>query len=153
MANLFYKDCKWWLNYRVNGKRYRRSTGTSNKKLAKVKLNKLEVKLFRGQAPDIGAAVSNSGLPEFFHRFVEYAKNNYSSQHLGSDLPRIRVLQEFFARRGVRDLGSITPGIYEEFESTVLRGRKLKTKKNYLSLLKTMLNYAQMGSLRKERAI
>lgn len=142
MANLFFKDGKWWLNYRINGRRYRRSTGTANRKLAEVKLKDLEVRLFKGEIPDRQAPLTGSSLPDFFRRFVEYAENNYSSEYLQSDLSRIRILQEFFARRAIRDLRSITPGLYEEFESTVLKGRKPKTRKNYLVLLKTMLNYA-----------
>jgi len=51
-------------------------------------------------------------------------------------------MQEFFARKGVKYLSSINPGIYEEFESTILRGRKPKIKCNYLGRLKAILNYA-----------
>ena len=102
----------------------------------------LEVRLFKGQVPDTQAPVNGTSLPEFFRRFVEYAKNNYSGQHLQSDLSRINIMQDFFARKGVRHLQSITPGRYEEFESSVLKGRSPKTRKNYLALLKTMLNYA-----------
>lgn len=142
MANLFFKDGKWWLNYRIDGRRYRRSTGTVNRKLADVRLNDLEVRLFKGEVPDKQAPLTGSSLPDFFRRFVEYAKNNYSTQNIESDLSRIKITQEFFARKGVRDLRSITPGLYEEFESTVLKGRKPATKRNYLTLLKVMLNYA-----------
>ena len=142
MANLFYKDGKWWLNYRIDSKRYRRSTGTADRKLASIKLKDLEVRLFKGESVEDKSSYAGTSLPDFFRRYVEYAKNNYSNQYLQSDLSRIRILQEFFARKGIRDLRSITPGIYEEFESTVLKGRRPKTRKNYLSLLKTMLNYS-----------
>jgi integrase len=142
MASVFFKDGKWWLNYRVDGRRHRTSTGTANRKLAEMKLKDLEVRLFKGQLPDRQAPSNGSSLPDFFRRFVEYAKNNYSGQHLQSDLSRINIMQDFFARKGVRHLQSITPGQYEEFESSVLKGRSPKTRKNYLALLKTMLNYA-----------
>ena len=142
MANLFFKDGKWWLNYRINGKRFRRSTGTANKKLADTKLKELEIKLFKGEDPEINAITKSSSLPHFFNRFIEYSKNNYSPTHLQSDLSRITIMREFFARRGIKELQAITPGIYEEFESTVLKGRKPKTRKNYLALLKTILNHA-----------
>jgi len=142
MANLFYKDGKWWLNYRIDSKRYRRSTGTADRKLASIKLKDLEVRLFKGESVEDKSPYTGTSLPDFFRRFVEYSKNAYSPQHLQSDLSRIQILRDFFARKGVNDIRSISPGIYEEFDTVVLKGRKPKTKKNYILLLKTMLNYA-----------
>lgn len=142
MANLFLKDGKWWMNYRIDGRRYRRSTGTADRKLASIKLKDIEIRLFKGESIEDKSPYAGTSLPDFFRRFVEYAKNNYSNQHLQSDLSRIRIMQEFFARKGARNLHSITAGLYEEFESDVLKGRKPKTRKNYLTLLKVMLNYA-----------
>jgi integrase len=142
MANLFFKDGKWWVNYRIDGRRYRRSTGTADRKIAEIKLKDLEIRLFKGESVEDRSPYKGTSLPDFFSRYIEYAKNNYSAQHLQSDLSRITIMQEFFARKGIRDLRSITPGLYEEFESTVLKGRRPKTRKNYLALLKTILNYA-----------
>jgi len=36
----------------------------------------------------------------------------------------------------------ISPAVINEYMDNVLKGKKPKTKKNHLSLLKTMLNYA-----------
>jgi integrase len=58
------------------------------------------------------------------------------------DLARIRVFQEFFTRKGIRHLANITPGSIDEFRVTVLKGKKPKTVKNYITLLKTALNKA-----------
>jgi hypothetical protein len=113
MVNLFFKDGKWWLNHRVNGKRYRRSTGTVNKKLAETILKDLEVKLFKGEDPDPRITPRSTSLADFFCRFIEYSQNNYSPTHLQSDLSRITTMREFFARRGVKDIQAITPGVYE----------------------------------------
>jgi len=142
MATLFQKDGYWWLNYRHNGKRFRVSTGTRNRKLAEVKLAEFEVELFKGKLPEEEKSRPPSSLPIFFRRFIDYAKSTYAPDHLQSDLSRIRILQDFFARKGITDLQSISPGIYEEFQTSVLNGRKPKTRKNYITLLKTMLNYA-----------
>ncbi|UCE64919.1 MAG: site-specific integrase [Candidatus Zixiibacteriota bacterium] len=105
-------------------------------------LKELEVKLFKGEEPVPRIQASSSPLPELFRRFIDYCQNNYSPTHLQSDISRITILREFFARRGITYIQDITPGIYEEFESTVLKGRKPKTRKNYLALLKTILNHA-----------
>jgi integrase len=142
MPTLFQKDGYWWINYRLNGERRRQSTGTKNRKLADIKLSELEVSLFKGVPPQKKKDIPTTSLPAFFRRFIDYAKSSYAPDHLQSDLSRIRILQDFFARKGIIDLQSINPGVFEEFQTNVLNGRKPKTRKNYITLLKTMLNYA-----------
>ena len=142
MATLFLKDGVFWLNYVAKGRRYRVSTGTKNRKLAEVKLNEISVKIFKGDFTPKKPKTQNTSLPDFFNRFIEYCRNTYSIQNFQSDLSRIQTLQDFFARKKIKQLDQINPGIFEEFQTIVLNGRKPKTIKNYLSLLKTMLNYA-----------
>ena len=148
MATLFRKggsDRKgdiWYIGYSIDGKRHKLSTGTANKKLAEVKLNDLKLKLFKGELGVPESSRSSVTVAEFFRRFKDYAHANYSTQHLQSDISRIDALQDFFARKGVKYLRSITPGVIEEFMTLELTGRSPKTRKNYLALLKTMLNYA-----------
>jgi len=150
MATLYQQRGIWYINYAVNGERFKVSTGTRNKKLAQVKLEDLKVKLFKGELGVSEASASGANVGEFFRRFIDYAKANYASQHLQSDLSRIKNLQDFLARKGVKKIGSISPGLIEEFMTVVLSGRSAKTRKNYLTLLKTMLNYAvKWGELDK----
>jgi hypothetical protein len=47
MASLFQRHGIYWIDYRVNGRRFRVSTGTTNKQHALVKLEDLKVKLFK----------------------------------------------------------------------------------------------------------
>ena len=88
----------------------------------------------------VDEAKSGSQIPTFFHRFIEYCKQNYSPANLHSDLARIRSWQDFFARKKMKYLEQITPGVVNEYFTTVLRGKKPKTLKNHLTLLKTALN-------------
>ena len=141
MASLFFKDDKWWLNYRVKGKRYRRSTGTANKKLAETKLKELEVKLFKGEDPDPRISVSVMSLPDFLRRFKEYYISRNSGDIHGEIL-RLNIMQEFFARKSISSINEISPSIVDEFFTVVLNDKKPKTKNNYLGLLKTALNKA-----------
>lgn len=141
MATIFLKDGRWWLNYTIDGKRMRVSTGTSDRRLALLKLKDLELKLFKGE---IGAKEKSKGrvpIHEFFRRYVEYFQSN-SPVDKHPDLARLRIIQDFLARKNVRYLAGINTDIVDEFRATVLSGRKPKTIKNYITLLKTALNKA-----------
>lgn len=134
----------WYLVHQLplDGQRYRVTTGTRDKRLAGVKLKDLELKLFKGELGAPITSTAGASLPEFLRRFIDYARANYAGQHLQSDLSRIANMQEFFARKGVKRLKDISPGLIEEFMTVTLEGRSPKTRKNYLALLKTILNYA-----------
>ncbi len=142
MAKLYDRNGIWYVTYAVNGRRFKVSTGTSDKKLAQIKLSDIELKLFKGELGVPEKKPKQVTVAEFFRRYIDFAHNNYAVGSFAGDLSRIRIMQEFFARKGVKYIGAITPGIYEEFDSTVLKGRKPKTRSNYLGRLKTMLNYA-----------
>ncbi|MCP4633144.1 MAG: hypothetical protein GY855_09490 [candidate division Zixibacteria bacterium] len=102
MANLFEKDGKWWINYRINGWRFRQTTGTSNRDLAEAKLKEVELQIFKGQLPNLKTVISQSSLPEFFRRFKDYCRSNYGPNNIHSDLARIQTLSDFFARRHIK---------------------------------------------------
>jgi integrase len=142
MATLFQKRGIWYVGYRVNGQRFRISTGSRSRKLAQIKFEDIKVRLFKGELGAAPVSKRGASVAEFFRRFIDYAHANYAGQHLQSDLSRIKNIQEFLARKGVKMLSGITPGLIEEFMTVVLDGRSPKTRKNYLTLLKTILNYA-----------
>ena len=142
MASLYKRNGVWWVVYHINGKRFRVSTRTRNKNLAKQKLNDIELKLFKGELGIPEKNTPNTSVSDFFRKFKEYCLNNYAKEHIQSDLSRLENFQNYCARNSIRNLQSITPGVIEDFISTVLNGRRPKTKKNYIALLKTALNYA-----------
>ena len=141
MATLFLKDGKWWLNYTIDGERMRVSTGTGDRKLALLKLKDLELKLFKGEIGAIPDTEAKISVREFFRRYIEYIQSN-SPVDKHSDLARLRIMQNFLARKNVRYLPEITVNIVDEFRMSVLSGKKPKTVKNYITLLKTALNKA-----------
>lgn len=51
MANIFRKPGKkvWWVNYRVDGKRIRRSLRTKDERIARKKVRKIEFDLLTGE--------------------------------------------------------------------------------------------------------
>jgi len=97
MATLYKQHDTWWVNYSIGGKRYRISTGTKNHKLAKIKLEDLKLKVFKGEIGATKANISNTSVADLFKRFKNHCTNNYAPEYLQSDLSRIRYMQEYFA--------------------------------------------------------
>jgi len=141
MASLFQRHGIYWINYRVNGKRFKVSTGTRNKQHALVKLEDLKVKLFKGEIGAKKLTGRKSSVTEFFQRYEAYFRNG-SSVDRHPDVARLNAWHNFFVKNGVRHLASITPGLVDTFRTEELEGRKPKTIKNYISFLKTALNKA-----------
>ena len=125
----------------MNGKRFRVSTGTTNKQHALVKLEDLKVKLFKGEIGAKKLTGRKSSVTEFFQRYEAYFRNG-STVDRHPDIARLNAWHSFFIRNGVRHLASITPGLVDTFRTEELEGRKPKTIKNYISFLKTALNKA-----------
>lgn len=141
MATLFLKDGHWWLNYSLNGKRFRVATGTIDRKLAEVKLNDLKVKLFKEDMGVKSKPAKNISIAEFFNRYIKYIQSQ-SPVDKHAEMSRIRIFREFCARKSIKYLINITPNILDEFTTLVLVDKKPKTIKNYVTLLKTALNKA-----------
>ncbi len=104
-------------------------------------MNDIELKLFKGELGILEKKIPDASIPDFFRRYVEYMIND-SPVDKHSDLSRIWILRKFFARKRIRYLNDITPGLLDEFRVEMLAGKKPKTIKNYIGLLKTVLNKA-----------
>jgi len=152
MASLFQRHGIYWIDYRVNGKRFRVSTGTTNKQHALVKLEDLKVKLFKGEIGAKKLTGRKSSVTEFFQRYEAYFRNG-STVDRHPDVARLNAWHNFFVKNGVRHLASITPGLVDTFRTEELEGRKPKTIKNYIAFLKTALNKAVEWDLIDENPI
>jgi integrase len=141
MATLYKRKDIWHISYVVNGQRFRVSTGTSDKKLALVKFNDLELKLFKKEIGAKEDAPKSASLAEFFKRYSEYYRTSHQGDIHG-EVSRIKIMREFFARKRIKYIQEITPSVLEDFLSTVIPLHKPKTRKNYITLLKTVLNKA-----------
>jgi len=161
MASLRMRNGMYFIDYRVDGKRRRLTTKTSDKKVAGAMLKDIEAKIARAKHlgvpfEDLTAAETakdQNKLPVFFRRFTEHCRQNYAQSNLHSDLARLRSWQQFFANKRVKFLEQITPGIVNEYTTVQLAGKKPKTIKNHLTLLKTALNYAVEWGLLEDNPI
>ncbi len=141
MSTLYQRKGIWWINYSVSGRRFRVSTGTHDKRLALVKLEDLKVKIFKGELGAKRLTGRRSSVSEFFQRYEAFFTGT-SSVDRHPDLARLQAWNEFFLRNGIRHLASITPSLVDSFRAEELAEKKPKTVKNYITLLKTVLNKA-----------
>ena len=142
MASLFERKGVWYINYRHKGRQYRRSTKTSDRKLAEFKLKELELELFRGKHSPHAASETKPTLANFFSRYAEFSNSTKSRATNLSDQYRIRQIREYFARRGLTRIEQITLGELQLFQSFILTTHNARTYNNFFGLLRAMLNKA-----------
>jgi len=143
MATLYLKkpDGIWYINYTIDGRRYKKSTRTKDKKLAQIMYDDLKVKLFKEEMGVKTAAKNKIRIVDFLRRYIDFRLNS-SPFDKHSEISRLRIISEFFARKAVRHLQEISPVLIDEFLTTTLAGHKPSTKQNYFNLIKRMLNRA-----------
>lgn len=141
MASLYKRNDIWYITYVQNGHQFKVSTKTSDKKLAQVKFDDINLKLFKGELGINNKETTPALLSEFFRRFADYYKTSHQGDIHG-EVSRMKILREFFARKKTKYIQDITPSLLEEFVSFVIPNHKPKTKRNYITLLKTMMNKA-----------
>jgi len=146
MAKLFqkYQGGNWYITYRWQGRLIRKSTGTPNKKLAEKKLMELELEIFKGAHDPIPekTQIERNRIALFFKRYIEFSEATKSNATNLSDIYRIKTIQEYFARQGIKFLEEITPGHIQQFQSFIRSDRNERTYNNFLNLLKSILNKA-----------
>lgn len=141
MASI-YRDKKsgiWYINYiNLNGKRIRRSLGTSDRKLAELKLKEIEVELAKGR---LGFTV-NISLGEFLKKYLDWSKNTKAEWTYKTDTKAANVLLEYFGDR--IKLSQITKQKMEGFKIFLVERKKYKkTSANvFLRHIKAMFNKA-----------
>jgi hypothetical protein len=77
----------------------------------------------------------------YFRRYIEFMRTSTLVDRR-SDIGKIRIIQEFLARESVRYIDSISPALVDEFTTAIFAGEKSKTARNYIGLLKSVLNKA-----------
>jgi integrase len=130
----------WWICFSADGKQYRRSTGTDNRKLAEKILAKVETQVVEGKWFDIDHSKQRT-LQEMIER---YDKEYTSHRKYYSQKREKSVFKHLYAYFGEScTLGEIEHAIggYEQFRKA--RGVSPATVVKELGLLRTMFNIAR----------
>ncbi len=146
---IYLRGRTWWICYRFNGKRFRESAATSNKKLAEAILAKKKVLITENRFFDVKRE-SKILFRDFAVEYLEKHAKPHKKSWKGSDSNSIKHLNSIF---GNQKLSLITQEMVEEYirlrRSTVRRGADGKescltpaTVNRELSCLKTMFTKA-----------
>lgn len=129
----------YWMSFTVNGKQYKRSTGTEDKRIAEAILGKVKSQVVEGKWFEVDEAKKHT-FKELVERFTtehmilleENTRRNYNVA--------ITRLKEYL--EGLT-LDQITPGLISQFKGHHIKeGRKLGTIALYLACLSKMFNLA-----------
>ena len=128
MGTLFRRNGIWYVNYTLLGKQYRRSTKTSNRKLAEMALKDLELKIFTGQLTS-ASRHRQITLAQLFDEYLQHLSAQSVSDYVRHVRWHLNTWQSFLARKGVLYPENITLREIDEFFATCLSDRMPKTKK------------------------
>jgi len=93
MATIFKRGKIWYISYiDLTGRRIKRSLGTTNKKLAELKLKEIEIALAKGK---LGFAVDIS-LKDLIKKYLEWSKNTKAQNTYITDQKACKDLLEYF---------------------------------------------------------
>jgi len=143
MPNLFKRNGTWYINYRINGKQYRKSTKTRNKKLAEIALKDLEIKLFKGVVFESKVlSKEDRSLDKLVYRYLQHVNDNTVSKYARGVKFQLNRWREFFEKEKVYMVEDISISLIDDFFALQLKESTAKTKKEYLASLKACINRA-----------
>lgn len=123
MAALFHKKGGdlWYVDYVYHDQRYRKSTGTSDRKLAELYLKDLEVKIARDNLGFGDLKRKEVHLSEFINEYLEYSRAVKAEKTVEIDS---RALRQFMELHGDLQLSKVTSKYAEDFKIERLKTLK-----------------------------
>jgi len=114
MATLRSKKGTYFIDYRINGRRMRKSVGRS-KRIAELALKDLEVKIAKGE---LGFEKKDEGLNKLFDDFLAYSRTNHSP----GTQKRYKAITDNFKRflsnyPFITKISHLTPKTFEDYKA------------------------------------
>ncbi|MFH1692095.1 MAG: tyrosine-type recombinase/integrase [Candidatus Omnitrophota bacterium] len=140
MATLRHRNGNYFIDYRVNGRRFRKKVGRS-KRIAELALKDIEVKVAKGE---LGFEVKDSDLEKLFVEFLQYSQTN----HAPSSQKRYRAILDNFKSflknyPYLTKISHLMPKLFEDYKAFRKENEAAnKTVNIELQTLGTMLNLA-----------
>ncbi len=148
MATLRQKKNKYFVDYRLNGKRIRKFVGPS-KKIADLYLKDIEVKIAKGE---FGFETKDKDLRKLFEDYLSYSKTNHSP----NTYKRYRAIIDNFTRfledyPFITKISHIGPKTFEDYKRfRIDEEMENKTINIELQTLRAMFNMAKVWGYTKE---
>ena len=140
MARIFKRGKYWWVDYRLpDGRRIRRSTGFTDKKMAELMLKDIELQIAR-KTLKIPMGMS---LQEFWERYLEYAQAHKTKQTCKTEKSVFSAFLRFLLSKGVSRLDKLSPEHLEKYKFLLIeRGLSRFTVNKQLRTIKSIISKA-----------
>jgi site-specific recombinase XerD len=148
MATLRKRGNTYYADYRINGKRFRKTLGRS-KRIAELALKDIEVKIAKNE---LGFDKKDEALTKLFEEYLSYSKTNHSP----STQKRYRAIIDNFKRflEGypyVNKISHLNPKVFEDYKSfRAEEEAQNKTINMEVRTLRTIFNLAKNWGYAKE---
>lgn len=133
------RNKKWHYDFNLNGKRYRESTHTETKELAKLYAQKIynETYLNKHHIKN-----SNVLLNEFIQLHLKTQENNLSRMWLYTKKQILNKFKIIAQEQGIEFIQDVSVEFLEKYKMELLKNNKPKTAQNTLGIIQTMLKHA-----------
>lgn len=115
MATIRDRNGVYYIDYRVNGKRFRKKVGPS-KKIAELALKDIEVKIAKGE---LGFEQKDQELSKLFDYYTNYSKTNHSPSTQRRYRAIVDNFKEFLTEKYpfVTKISHLGPRLFEDYKS------------------------------------
>ncbi len=146
MSRLYKRGNVYWFDFRINGTRYRESTGKTKRRDAEEVLHDEREKAKAGECSGT-QKVTDYKLVDLAEEYLKWAERqrSYKDKQLG-----IKQLVEVFGNHGVNDLNTRE---IEQWQSRRLKYNKPSTVNRLLATLKHMVNKGTQWGMASDRAL
>jgi len=140
MARIFKRGKYWWVDYRLpDGRRIRRSTGFTDKKMAELMLKDIELRIAR-KTLHLPVDIS---LEAFWEKYLEYAKLHKTENSWKTDYYVFKEFMNFLNRKKISKLTKLSSEIFEKYKLYLLeKGNKKVTVNKKLRTIKAIISKA-----------
>lgn len=129
----------WHYYFRVNKKRYRGSTRTQTKELAKEFTEELYSKLYRYKNK---IAPAQTRIDGFIEEHLQTSQTDISKDWHYTKSCLLKLFLDYVSELGLTYLDEVELSHLEQYKSKLMKSGKPKTAKNHLTTIASMLNHA-----------
>ena len=147
MRGLSRRGKVYWMDYRVNGKRYRESTGTTLRREAEYLLACRKKEAKEGKIPEIKKIKKEYSFAKLAKNYLKWAEKQKGYKSKKSNVSHLVGVF------GMLDVNDLNTRIVEQWQTKILKMRKPATANRRLACLKHMLTKAVDWKLANEETL
>lgn len=146
-GSLYKRGRMYYIDYRLNGKRYRESTNTTKRREAELILDCRKREIKEAKRPEISEIKKAYKLAELAHEYLKWTERQRVHE---TKKIWVKQLVEAFGNLDVRDLN---PRVIEQWQSVRLKFNKPSTVNRLTGCLKHMINKGVQWGIATEETL